>query len=411
MAIKAVCKALWQSPAGPLLLAAQVALSLIIFANVAYVIDVRLEATEGSTGMNFSDAFWVARQGQGANYDQQSAVKYDLEYLNLLPGVVAACVSNALPQTLSGQRSLVSQNSELKENKHFAIVYQSTERIIDVLGLHLVRGRMFSADSVVPAPSGTEPVHRAFGAEVVITAALAKKLFGSVERALGKPIYFSLLNGGSATVVGEVELMQAAPRFGPGTDFVYDVVLTPAIPRGPGALYLVRTKPGMLDATMARVWREFESLQPDRLVDGMDTLTNTATRSRVGDRTDAVILAILSSLVLTVTMLGLFGFASFAVTSRMKEIGTRRAIGASRADIVKLFLLENWLISTAGIIAGCLVTLVFALQLSMLLELPRMPIIFLVGSMGLLWLAGLLAALTPALRGAAIAPAVATSRV
>ena len=242
---------------------------------------------------------------------------------------------------------------------------------------------------------------------MVITEDLATKLYGNGERALGKPMYFSLLNGGSATVVGVVELLQAAPPLGPG-DIVYDVVLTPAIPPGPNAIYLVRTKPGRLDAIMGRVWKELEPRQHDRVVDGMDTLAATAARSRAADRTDAVILTILSAFVLAVTMLGLFGFASFAVTSRAKEIGTRRAIGARRADIVKMFLLENWLITTAGIVIGSITTLAFAVQLHLLLELPRMPIIFLVGSMGLIWSAGLLAALLPALRGAPVPPAVAT---
>jgi putative ABC transport system permease protein len=407
MAIRTVLRALWQSPAGPLLLAAQVALSLMIFANVACVIDARLEATERPTGMNLADVFWIQSHGEGKDYDQQRAVKFDLEYLRSLPGVIAACVSNAIPQTRSELRSLVSPNQDLKENKRQAFVYQSTDAIIDVLGLHLVRGRMFNADTVLPAPPRPDVAHEAFGAEVVITEDLATKLYGGGERALGKPMYFSLLNGGSATVVGVVELMQAAPPLAPG-DIVYDVVLTPAVPQGPNAIYLVRTQPGQLDYIMGRVWRELESRQHGRLVDSMETLAATAAHSRVADRTDAVILAILSSFVLAVTMLGLFGFASFAVTSRTKEIGTRRAIGARRADIVKLFLLENWLITTAGILIGSVTTLAFAVQLHTLLELPPMPIVFLVASMVLIWVAGLLAALVPALRGARVTPAVAT---
>jgi putative ABC transport system permease protein len=411
MSIKAVCRALWQSPAGPLLLSAQVALSLVIFANVAFVIDARLEATEGSTGMDLPNVFWITSRGQGKDYDQQATVKFDLEYLNLLPGVVAATINNGLPQMREGLRSLVSPNPELKENKRFVFVYQTTDKIIDTLGLRLVRGRVFNSDSVLPAPPRADAAHTVFGSEVVITEALAIKLFGNSEQALGRPIYFSLLNGGSATVVGVVELLQASPTFGPGTGFVYDVVLAPAIPPGPEALYLVRTKPGMLQAVMARVRQEFGPLQRSRTVDRMDTLAATAAGVRVADRTDAVILAILCSLVLAVTMLGLFGFASFAVASRTKEIGTRRAIGAQRSDIVRLFLLENWLITTAGIIAGCIMTLAFALQLRLLLELPRLPLVFLVGSMGLVWIAGLLAALVPALRGAAVPPAVATRAV
>jgi putative ABC transport system permease protein len=407
MLIRTRVKALWQSPAGPLLLSAQVALSMMIFANVACVIDARLDATERPTGMNLADVFWIQSHGEGKDYDQRSVVKFDLEYLRSLPGVTAADVSNAIPQTRAGLRSLVSPNQGLKDNQREVFVYQSTDAIVDVLGLHLVRGRMFSADSVLPAPPHADVSHPGFGPEVVITEDLATKLYGDGERALGKSMYFSLLNGGSATVVGVVELLQAAPPLAPG-DIVYDVVLTPAVPSGPNAIYLVRTQPGQLDAIMARVRKELEPLQHGRTVDSIDTLAATAARARVADRTDAVILAVLSSLVLAVTMFGLFGFASFAVTSRTKEIGTRRAIGARRADIVKMFLLENWLITTAGIAVGSIATLAFAVQLRTLLELPRMPTVFLVGSMGLIWIAGLLAALIPALRGSTVPPAVAT---
>ena len=405
--IRTVLRSLRQSPTGPLLLSAQVALSLMIFANVACVIDARLEATEAATGMKLANVFWVRSHGEGKNYDQQSAVKFDLEYFRSLPGVIAACVSNAIPQTRAGLRSLVSRNQDLKEGRREVFVYQSTAAIANVLGLHLVRGRMFDADSVSPAPPRADVSHETFGSEIVITEDLATKLYGNGEEALGKQMYFSLLKGGSATVVGIVDLLQAAPPLAP-MDVVYDVVLSPAVPQGPNAIYLVRTQPGMLDAVMGRVWKELESRQGNRLVDSMDTLAATAAASRVADRTDAVILAILSSLVLAVTMLGLFGFAAFAVATRTKEIGTRRAIGARRVDIAKMFLLENWLITTAGIVIGSFTTIVFAVQLHTLLELPRMPIVFLVGSVGLIWIAGLFAALLPALRGSSIPPAAAT---
>jgi putative ABC transport system permease protein len=191
-------------------------------------------------------------------------------------------------------------------------------------------------------------------------------------------------------------------------EWLHEIVLVPAVPAGPTAHYLVRTKPGFRDQIMTRVVKEFESLRQDRYVNAVKSLADTAAEVRAADRASAVALAILASFVLAVTMLGLFGFAAFAVTSRTKEIGTRRAIGATRTDILKQFLLENWLITTAGLIVGSAITLAFALQLSMLLELPRLPIVFLVCSMALIWSAGLLAALMPALRAAHIPPAVAT---
>ena len=410
MAIKALCNSLWRSPVGPLLLAVQVALSMMILANVAYVVSVRLETTGRPTGMDLDNIFWIRSEGRGQNYDQQSVTRFDLEYLNSLPGVLAACATSSIPQTGVAKETAVSADADTKE-KRPVLWYQMTEKSVDALGLHLIRGRGYLKDAVAPAPSSADAAGLAFGPEVVITAALAEKLFGSSEAAVGKTLYFSLAEGRSATIVGVVERMQAAPLFLPGVNIFTEIVLAPAVPAGPTALYLVRTQPGLRDQVMTRVVKEFESLQRDRYVDKIKPLADTASEGRAADRASAVVLAILASFVLAVTMLGLFGFAAFSVTSRTKEIGTRRAIGATKSDILKQFLLENWIITTAGVIVGSVITLAFALQLSMLLELPRLPIVFLVGSMALIWTAGLLAALMPALRGAGVPPAVATRAV
>jgi hypothetical protein len=85
---------------------------------------------ESSTGMNLANVFWVQSHGEGKDYDQQNSVKFDPEYLRSLPGVIAACVSNAYPQIRAGLRSLVSPNQDLKENKREVFVYQSTDAIV-----------------------------------------------------------------------------------------------------------------------------------------------------------------------------------------------------------------------------------------------------------------------------------------
>jgi putative ABC transport system permease protein len=404
MAIKALCSSLWRSPLGPLLLAAQAALSMMIFANVAYVVSVRVENTQRPTGMDLDNIFWIHSEGYGRNYDQRSAVRFDLEYLNSLRGVLAACATDSIPQTFDAQETAVSANPDRKTTRS-VLLYQMTENPVETLGLHLVKGRGYLKNAVAPSDASAAV---ALGPEVVITEALAERLFGSSDAAIGKTLYFTFADSHSAAIVGVVERMQAAPFFLPGTNFVNEIVLLPAVPAGPMALYLVRTKPGLRDQVMTRVVKEFESLQKDRYVDKIKTLADTAAEARASDRASAVVLAILASFVLAVTMFGLFGFAAFSVTSRTGEIGTRRAIGATKSDILKQFLLENWIITTAGVAIGIVVTLAFALQLSLLLELPRLPTIFLVFGMALVWVAGLLAALVPALRAASVPPAVAT---
>ena len=64
------------------------------------------------------------------------------------------------------------------------------------------------------------------------------------------------------------------------------------------------------------------------------------------------VLGIITLLLLTVTALGIFGTTSFSVTQRTKQIGTRRALGASRSEIVRYFLVENSLIAAMGIALG-----------------------------------------------------------
>lgn len=408
MAIKPIIVALWRNPAGPILLAAQVALALMIVANVTYVSFVRLETTGRPTGMDLPNILWLSTQAYSKNYDAVAGTKTDLQYLNRVPDVISASAINAVPQTFTGIRSLISAAPDLKGQRRLAGVFRITNRFIDTLGLHLIRGRTPTGSLLPPIPSAGDTPKDTFGGEVVLTEALANRLFGGTEQALGKPVYFSLLEGRSATVVGVIELMQGAPYFAPGSDFVNELVLTPTYQTAPDEFYLVRTKPGARDEVMSKVRREFESVQGGRYLDRIQPLAKTAAMMRGSDRTSAITLLVLSSLVMAVTMLGLFGFAAFSVTGRMKEIGTRRAMGATRSDITEQFLLENFLIATPGIILGCIITVAFALQLSFLIELPRLPVVFLVGAMALVWMAGMLAALHPARRGARVPPAVAT---
>jgi putative ABC transport system permease protein len=112
-----------------------------------------------------------------------------------------------------------------------------------------------------------------------------------------------------------------------------------------------------------------------------------------------------------VTIVGIVGLAAFSVASRTKQLGTRRAIGARKFHILRYFLVENWIITTGGVVLGCILALAAGVQLSHMYQMPRLPLYYLVGGVLLLWIVGLLAVLVPALRAASISPAVATRTV
>jgi len=114
---------------------------------------------------------------------------------------------------------------------------------------------------------------------------------------------------------------------------------------------------------------------------------------------------------LLVTALGIVGLASFWVQQRRKQIGIRRAIGATRGDILHYFQAENFLIVTAGIAVGMVLTFALNMVLMKFYEVPRLPLYYLPVGALVLWGLGQLAVLAPAMHAASVPPVVATRSV
>ena len=150
---------------------------------------------------------------------------------------------------------------------------------------------------------------------------------------------------------------------------------------------------------------------PRRIVLDQNTMEEMRADFYRQDRAMAWMLVIVCVALLVVTALGIVGLASFWVQQRTKQIGVRRALGATRAQILRYFQAENFILATAGIVIGML--LAYGLNQLMMskAELPRLPALYLpIGALAL-WLLGQLSVLGPARRAAAVPPAVATRSV
>jgi putative ABC transport system permease protein len=412
MEIRALLSAMWRSKTGPLLVAAQVAITLAVVVNVAYVVQQRLADANKPTGIDLDNMFWIATAASSQSYDHAAVVRNDLAYLNSLPGVIAATITSQLPQTWSSSdlpfaadpKTLLSSSGG-----ESARIYFGDEHLLAALGLKLVAGRNFDPNVIGPPLAERGAAFATWAPEVVITQALAKKLFPDGQ-ALGKTLYAGLVNK-SSTIVGIVDYMQAQPLPARLEKFVTQVVLVPMITPGPNAQYIIRVKPGQRDAIMAKVEAEFSDREPSRFVVRMEAYDKTAADTRQGMRGSAVVLAVVAVCVLAVTVIGIVGLAAFNVTTRTKQLGTRRAIGARKFHILRYFLVENWLITTGGALLGCALALAAGMYLATTYQLPRLPLFYLVGGVVLLWGIGLLAVLVPARRAASISPAVATRSV
>jgi putative ABC transport system permease protein len=401
--------ALWRTRTGPLLIAVQIAIALAVLVNVTYLIEQRLVTYTKPTGMDIDNIFWVRIVSFASDYDQKTAVASDLQWLNSLPGVIAASASVTLPQSWAGIGLPFSASPEPQAPNEGAPVFLMTSRAVETLGLRLASGRTFSPEAVVPVSSDVGTALGQWAPEILITQALANRLFPKGD-ALGKNLYVGLVNK-SAKIVGIIQTMESAPVSGPWSHYAWQSVIVPITPAGPNALYLIRTQPGRQAEVMARVEKEFVDRVPGRYVADTKTLARTAYDTRNGLRTSSIILGVVTLLVLVVSAIGIFGLAVFNVTTRTKQIGTRRAVGARRFHILRYFLVENWLVTTSGVVVGCILALAAGVIMTRVTQTPRLPLYYLVGGVLFVWILGLLSVLIPARRAAEISPAVATRTV
>jgi putative ABC transport system permease protein len=229
--------------------------------------------------------------------------------------------------------------------------------------------------------------------------------------ALGKTMYDSFdWLAGPATIIGIVEHMHGSRVQWNRVD---RVLLAPRLPwpDEPLTHYMVRTEPGQRDNVMRTVEEHLADSNAGRVIEWVRPLDFFRNRGYMADRNMGIFLTAVTAMLLAITAVGIFGLATFNVSTRFKQIGTRRALGAQRSDIVSYFLVENWVVSTVGVIFGCLLALAAGSYVSREYSLPRLDLYFLVGGIPILWILGLLAAWQPARRASAVSPAVATRTV
>jgi putative ABC transport system permease protein len=174
--------------------------------------------------------------------------------------------------------------------------------------------------------------------------------------------------------------------------------------------YLVRAEPGTIDSLYTELEELMVSLESDRVVT-VRTLSEIKLRYFKRTLMAMKIWASVIVLMIFITSLGIIGLTSFSVTQRTREIGTRRALGATRSAILRYFLLENWLITGIGLALGTPLTIALNFVLAEYAEAPKIDLMLFVGGAAVLWTAGILAALIPAMRAITVTPEIATRTV
>ena len=403
MEIGPIWRAMLRNKTGATLIALQIAVTMAIMVNAISIMQERGRMMARPSGIDEHNIFAISSIGFAKEFNEQVTIEEDLAVLRTLPGVVNAIQSNSVPLS-GGGWSMGLQTEPGGEIEGTGVaVYFVDEHGLDTFGLNLLSGENFSATDIEWRERSTTE----WPGKTILTRAMAKALFpDDPDGALGKTVYIN--DDEPVTVTGIIEQMQAPWN---GWDGVERVMLVPTHTLFQGTRYIIRAEPGMRDKLMPQVEELLAERNKDRIVRSMRSMDETRERSYRGDASMIKILTFTIVLLIAVTALGIVGLASFSVNRRTRQIGTRRALGATRVAILRYFMTENLIISLVGVLIGAALTIALNIVMIEIFSLTRIAWYLVPVAMLMLLTIGQIAVFGPAKRASSVPPAVATRTV
>jgi predicted permease len=336
-------------------------------------------------------------------YDNERAAEFHrqlIEQLQALPGVKAVSVASLAPLggvSRSAPVTPADSNGPLGPSETSVGYWVVSPNYFATLSIPIVKGRSFGLRDT---GQGT-PV-------AIINEAMARQ-FWPGQDPVGKRLRPGPPSVPFAEVVGVVKNTRGARLWEADEPYVYLPLLRNNI-AGPaiqteqlGMKILLRTdgNPDDISAVVPRVVRK---LDPN-VQGSAATLGKSAERWVWFSQIGAMLASSLGILGLFLASLGIYGLMSYSVAQRTHELGIRIALGANRADILKLVLGRGLRISLMGLAVGLAIALAVTRVIAAMLYgvKPTDPATF--GGVSLLLTAvALLASYLPARRAAKVEP-------
>ena len=404
MDIGPIWRAMLRNKAGFILIALQMAVTLTILVNAFGIIQENSEKIAEESGMDEANTFTLASVLY-SDYEREqrmALIDEDLDLIRNTPGVVNATASNSFPLRQGGwSMGLALEPGNQTAESVGTAIYFVDEHGLETFDVDLVDGRNFMPEQI----TWDDPDINTWPAYGIITEELARQLFpDETVSVVGKTVYVN--DNDPVSIVGVVDKLQSPwPNW---SAVVERSMLVPQRRASESARYIIRTEPGMRDQLMPEIEAALAASNKDRIIRDVATMDETRKLAYVGETALIKILGFVVLLLTIITGLGIVGLASFNVSRRTRQIGIRRALGATKPAIVRYFLIENTIVSAIGLTVGG--GLAIALNIVMVEAFSVEPLAWYVIPVGMLalWLVGQIAVAGPARRASNITPAIAT---
>jgi putative ABC transport system permease protein len=382
------------------LIVSEVALSLMLLVGAGLLIHSFWRLLQTDAGFDPKGVLALDIPLSRATYskpEQRSAAFQQLiGRMKTLPGVRDASVVSNVPLTdfdveLSFQ---VEGREPYKPGEEAVADYTvAGPDYFRTMNIALQRGRVFTDYDVLNSPQ-----------VLVVSDAFVKRYFPN-EDAIGKRIIFDGPNNTPREIVGVVADVRRN-----GLDVnVQPEMYASYLQRPERRLNVViRTEARDASQLIPAARAEVKAFDPNQIIWRTQTLEQLLSTSVAPRRFNMLLLGIFAGVALVLAAVGLYGVMSYSVSWRTREIGIRMALGAKRADVLRLVVRQGMTMTLIGLALG----LVGAFSISRVLRgllhgvSPTDPLTFVAVSIVLLAVA-LLACLVPARRATRVDPIIA----
>ena len=403
MEIGPIWRSMLRNKGGFILIAVQIAVTMTIMVNAVAIIQERSVDMARPSGLDEANTFALASVSFVDGIDKKRLIDEDLDLIRNTAGVVSATSSNSFPLRRGGWSEGVSLEPGEGVSDSSTALYFSDEHTVETFALELIEGNNFAPNQVswvVRESNDWPPV-------AIVTEALAKDLFpDEAGTYLGKTFYVG--DDNPVNIIGVVERLQAP---WPSWSGLERSMLVPQRRDDDFVRYIIRTEPGFRDQLMPQIEELLATSNPDRIIQSVRTMDDVRKMAYLGEAAMIKLLSFVVALLTVITGLGIVGLASFNVSRRTRQIGIRRALGATRVSIVRHFMVENFLVSTIGVAMGGILAVALNMLLVEKFALEPMAWYVIPSAMVSLWLVGQAAVAGPARRASNVTPAIATRSI
>jgi putative ABC transport system permease protein len=387
------------------LVVTQVALAVVLLAAGGLMLKSFWRAQQAPLGFDPHDILMLNVALPTARYDKEEKINAFYEKLlakvSSLPSVTAAAIGVNVPfddNEWDSSFHITGTPPYQHGQEPSAEMNMISPNYFHVLRMPILRGRAFTAQDGFEKPG-----------VAIIDETLAARYFPSQDP-IGKQLDNNQTlkpNPPPLTIVG---IVSRTRNEAPGEENIeklnFPQIYLPA-PQfsNENVVLLVRVASGDPLALAATVKREVQSIDPNQPVSAVSTMEKNIGASLAARRLTMTLLGSFAGLALVLASVGIYGVMALSTTQRTREMGIRFALGASRADVLKLVLGKGIALIGVGLGAGLIGAFVASRALnSLLYGVGSLDAVALIGAIVTLAVVAFIACYLPARRASMVNP-------